>query len=77
MKLEHIALWAADLDAVCGFYERYFGATASATYHNPRRNFTSRFLSFPDGGARIEVMNIPAKDIMRARRSTPRATSWK
>lgn len=61
MKIEHIALWAADLEAVCAFYVNYLGASASEKYHNPQRNFTSRFLSFPDGGARIEVMNIPAQ----------------
>ncbi len=59
MKIEHIAIWAKDVDALCGFYARYFGATVSAKYHNPRRGFTSCFLSFSDGGTRIEVMNIP------------------
>jgi lactoylglutathione lyase len=59
MKIEHIAIWAEDLDTLCGFYTRYFGAEVSAKYHNPKRNFTSCFLSFADGGARIEVMHIP------------------
>jgi lactoylglutathione lyase len=59
MKIEHIAIWAEDLDALCGFYARYFGAEVSPKYHNPKRNFTSCFLSFAGGGARIEVMHIP------------------
>lgn len=59
MKIEHIAIWAEDLDALCEFYVKYFEATSSAKYHNPRRDFTSCFLSFEDGGARIEAMHIP------------------
>ena len=59
MKIEHIAIWADNPDALCEFYVNYFGAATSAKYHNPKRNFTSRFLSFEDGGARIEVMHIP------------------
>lgn len=63
MKIEHIAIWAEDLDSLCEFYMKYFGASASARYHNPKRNFTSSFLSFEGGGARIEVMHIPDMDV--------------
>lgn len=59
MKIEHIAIWAEDIDALCEFYAKYFGATISAKYHNPKRDFSSRFLSFASGGARIEVMHMP------------------
>lgn len=61
MKIEHIAIWAEDIDSLCGFYVKYFGTSASAKYHNPKRDFTSCFLSFGDSETRIEVMNIPGK----------------
>ncbi len=60
MKIEHIALWVEDMDAFCDFYSRYFDAAVSAPYHNPRRNYTSRYLSLPGSEARIEVMHIPS-----------------
>jgi lactoylglutathione lyase len=42
------------------FYERYFGARAGARYRSARRpEFVSYFLSFPDGGGRIELMTAP------------------
>lgn len=60
MKIEHIALWVEDVEKVCEFYEKYFGAAVSSpAYHNPKRGFTSRFLSFDGAGTRIEVMNVP------------------
>ena len=54
-RLEHVALWTTDIERLCGFYARYFGATPAALYRNAARGFESRFLSF-DGGARLEVM---------------------
>jgi len=54
-RIEHVALWARDLDALVSFYARWFGARAGERYENPRKGFASRFLEF-DGGARLEVM---------------------
>jgi lactoylglutathione lyase len=54
-RIEHVALWVRDLDAVAAFYARWFGARAGERYENPRRGFASRFLEF-SGGARLEVM---------------------
>jgi lactoylglutathione lyase len=59
MRIEHIAIWAKDLDLLCEFYATYFGLLVSAKYHNPKRNFTSCFLSFEGEETRIEVMHIP------------------
>ena len=59
MIIEHIALWAEDIELLKDFYVRYFGATAGDRYHNPVKNFTSYFLSFPDGGSRLELMCSP------------------
>lgn len=57
MKITHIAILARDIELLKDFYCRWFGATAGPRYHNPRRGFTSYFLTFPDGDARLEIMN--------------------
>lgn len=54
--IEHLAIWAEDLDQTCRFYEKYFGARIGELYHNPVKGFRSRFLSF-EKGARLEVMS--------------------
>lgn len=58
MRIEHVALWARDIDRVKDFYERHFGAEAGPKYLNDRRKFSSYFLTF-EGGARMEIMNLP------------------
>ena len=43
------------------FYEKYFGFASGDKYENPKKNFSSYFLSLGDG-ARIELMSGgPAK----------------
>lgn len=59
MKLEHVALFVEDLEAMKSFYIRHFGATANNKYHNPRTGLQTYFLSFDDG-ARLEIMQRPA-----------------
>ena len=56
MKIDHIALWTTDLEATKSFYQKYFHATAGEKYHNPKKGFTSYFLSF-EGVARLELMH--------------------
>lgn len=58
MKIEHIAIWVKDIDKVCEFYRKYFGGVVHPIYHNPAKQFTSRFITFDDG-ARLEVMHRP------------------
>jgi lactoylglutathione lyase len=58
MKIEHIAIWTKDLERLRGFYEKYFGASAGQKYINPRKGFSSYFLSFASG-ARLELMQRP------------------
>jgi lactoylglutathione lyase len=55
VRLEHVALWVRDLDAVAAFYARYFAARVGPYYQNPRKGFESRFLEF-GLGARLEIM---------------------
>lgn len=58
MKIEHVAIWVNDIDKVCEFYRKYFGGTIHPVYHNPAKQFTSRFVTF-EGGARLEIMHRP------------------
>lgn len=57
MKLEHVAIYTRDLEALRAFYMRYFQATSNELYVNPRKGFRSYFLSFADG-ARLELMQM-------------------
>ena len=59
MRIDHVALWTADLERCKQFYITYFGAVAGAGYVNPAKGFESCFLSFADG-ARIEAMKTTA-----------------
>lgn len=67
MKIDHIAIWAEDIELLRKFYMRYFNMSCNDKYVNPKKNFSSYFLSFDDGGARIEIMNIHGKDAPASR----------
>lgn len=54
-RIEHIALWVDDLDALGAFYARAFGAQIGPRYVNASKGFASCFLTF-ESGARIELM---------------------
>ncbi|WP_129782618.1 VOC family protein [Peristeroidobacter soli] len=54
-RIEHVALWARDLDNLCSFYARAFGAAGGSLYENKAKGFKSRFLTF-QSGARLEIM---------------------
>jgi len=56
VRVEHVALWAVDLEAVCTFYVEQLGAVAGELYVNEAKGFRSRFLSWAEG-ARLEVMH--------------------
>ncbi len=58
MKIEHLAIWVSDLEKMKAFYEKYFHGIAGKKYHNPKKQFTSYFLSF-DEGCRLELMHRP------------------
>lgn len=62
MKIDHIAIWCEDIELLRRFYMQYFNMTCNDKYVNPRKNFSSYFLSFEDGDTRVELMNIPGKD---------------
>jgi lactoylglutathione lyase len=54
-RIEHIALWCANLELMKDFYSNYFGGNANNRYHNPKKGFSSFFLTFDDG-SRLELM---------------------
>ena len=58
-RIEHVALWVADLDRMCAFYAEHFDARIGPRYENPAKGFASRFLSF-DSGGRLELMTTRA-----------------
>ena len=58
MKIEHVAIWTANLEALKTFYSNIFGAVAGKKYLNPEKQFESYFLTF-DTGARLELMRKP------------------
>ena len=59
MKIEHLAIWVKDLEAVKDFYTRYFEMKCSEKYINTKKEFSSYFLSFEGVETRIEIMNRP------------------
>lgn len=55
MKIEHVAIWVKDLEAMKTFYEKYFSGKSNSKYHNKDKEFESYFIRF-DGEARLEIM---------------------
>ena len=58
MKVDHIAIWTANLEGLKNFYTHYFDASASGIYYNHSKEFSSYFLNF-DGECRVEIMEMP------------------
>lgn len=58
MKIEHAALYAANLEEMKAFFEKYFGAVSGPAYHNHTTGFRSYFLTFSEG-PRLEIMHRP------------------
>lgn len=56
MKIDHIALYCLDLEAMRLFWMNWFGCSSNEQYHNPRTGLRTYILAFPDGGARLEIM---------------------
>ena len=57
MKVDHIGIYAEDINRIANFYTKYFKGTLSQpAYHNPKKNFTSHFISF-ESGAKLEIMH--------------------
>jgi lactoylglutathione lyase len=59
MKIDHIAIWAENIELLRQFYIKYFGVTSGDKYVNEKKRYTSYFLSFGEDKTRIELMHIP------------------
>ncbi|MBC1649471.1 glyoxalase/bleomycin resistance/extradiol dioxygenase family protein [Listeria booriae] len=55
MKIEHVAIWVADIERAKDFYTRYFEGVANDKYVNETKGFASYFITYPSS-ARLEVM---------------------
>ena len=58
MRIEHVALWSADIYLLRDFYIRWFNAQVSPLYENATSGFASFFLSI-GSGPRLELMQRP------------------
>jgi lactoylglutathione lyase len=58
MRIEHVAIWTNQLEAMKTFYTGFFRAIPNEKYCNPVKAFSSYFLSF-ENGARLELMQMP------------------
>ena len=63
MKIEHLAIWADDIELLRAFYMKYFNLRCGDRYINPIKNFTSYFLFFEEVETRIELMHKPGMGI--------------
>ena len=59
MKIDHIALFSCNLETMRQFFLDYFEATSNEQYYNPRTGLRTYILTFPNGGARLELMQRP------------------
>lgn len=57
MKIEHLAIWVSDLEAMRRFYVKYFGMISGDKYFNGQKGFSSYFLSFENTNTRLEIMH--------------------
>ena len=65
MKIDHIAVYASDLEKTRAYYEKYFGAISNNQYHNPGTGLRTYFLTFTNG-SRLEIMfklDLPERGI--------------
>ncbi|EMS33965.1 Lactoylglutathione lyase [Mariniradius saccharolyticus AK6] len=69
MKINHVAIWTANLELLKDFYCLWLNAQAGPIYLNPKKGFSSYFLRF-NSGARLELMHsMHLKTDLRPRES--------
>lgn len=54
--IAHLGLFCSDLEAMRGFYEKYFDGVSGEKYTNPAKGFESYIISFPKGNCQLEIM---------------------
>lgn len=74
LHLEHLAVYVRDLERRRLWYQQWFGAHASTRYDSRNQpGLSTVFLTFPGGGARIELMTHPA---LTGRADAPRVAGY-
>lgn len=59
MRIDHVALYCLDLEAMKEFFIRYFNGVSNDMYHNPKTGLKTYLLKFKDSDARLELMTRP------------------
>lgn len=59
MRIDHIALFCKDLEQMRQFFLDHFEAVSNEQYHNPLTGLRTYILTFPNCGARLELMLRP------------------
>lgn len=59
MRIDHVALYCRDLEAMRQFFLDYFEVVSNEQYHNPRTGLRTYILSFTEGSTRLELMQRP------------------
>ena len=59
MKIDHVALFCNNLEAMKNFFIAFFSAVSNDLYHNPRTGLRTYILTFPEGDTRLELMQRP------------------
>ena len=62
MRIEHVAVWAADIELLRAFYIKYFGFKCGNKYSNPAKGFMSYFLYSGEADVRLELMQGVGKE---------------
>ncbi len=57
MRIEHVAIWTQNLEALKDFYVNFFNGNCGEKYVNEKKGFESYFISFEDG-VRLELMQM-------------------
>ena len=66
MRIEHIAMYVNDLEAIKEFFVKFFNASFNDKYNNPKTGLQTYFLTFEDN-ARLEIMTRP--DVVSSKKS--------
>jgi lactoylglutathione lyase len=59
VRIDHVGLWAVDLERLRAFYETYLGGHSGPRFEDPRYGFASYLVAFREG-ARLELMSMPS-----------------
>lgn len=59
LRVDHVALWVADLERMREFYVGVLGGMSGPLYENPRTGFRSYFVTFTQ--SRLELMWEPGR----------------